>query len=221
MRNAMPVSVINEQGKKMIKSRSKKSALFGAAALGVTASSVPAPALCHSTTAAADVQSALGDHPNQPPAAAQDVSSVDAIVNAFAESISAPMGGALDRKRLNSLFVPGGRIVIGIDPTPGHVADVAFVSPDVYADLVGPGLKKRGFFDRVIANHVDRFGIMAHVYSAYGSREKPQDPSPFRRGIKSLDLLQSSGRWYIVQVFYDFERPGTPIPPAYLSASPG
>lgn len=162
---------------------------------------------------------ALADHPNQPVATTGDVASVDAIVNAFAASISAPAGGAIDRKRLDSLFVPGGRIAMGVDPRPGRAPDVVFVTPDGYADLADRGLKTHGFFDRVIANHVEHFGIMAHVYASYGSRERPNDPGPFRRGIKSLELLQSGGRWYIIQVLYDFERPGIAIPLAYLKPS--
>lgn len=165
---------------------------------------------------------ALGDHPDRPLAAPNDVRSVDAIVTAFAESISAPAGGAIDVKRLDSLFVPGGHIAIGVDPKAGRAADVVFVSPDEYADRFNQAMKKSsrgdgGFFDHVIANTVEKFGIMAHVYCAYASREHPDDPHPFRRGIKSFDLLQSGGRWYVVEVFYDFERPGTPIPAEYLN----
>ena len=162
---------------------------------------------------------ALANHPDRLAASSADVSSIDAIVHAFANSISAPVGGKIDIRRLNSLFVPDGRIVIGVDPKPGRAPDVVFVTPDIYAELVDPGFKTDGFFDRVIANRIERFGIMAHVYSSYGSFLKQTDTQPFRRGVKSFELLQSGGRWYIVQVFYDFERPGTPIPPTYLERS--
>ena len=194
---------------------------FRAACFGLGFVATPLPAYCQVAAPAPFKPSrALANHSDQPAAAPRDVSSIDAIVNAFGENISAPVGGAIDRKRLNSLFVPGGRIVIGVDPKPGRAADVVFVTPDQYADLVDGGFRTVGFFDRIIANHVDRFGIMAHVYASYGSREKPSDPAPFRRGIKSLELLQSGGRWYLVEVFYDFERPGSPIPPEYLVPSP-
>ncbi|WP_428377433.1 hypothetical protein [Lichenicoccus sp.] len=204
----------------MAVSRMKAATIFRGAPIVFGFAAIASPAFCGNAPPPARASRALGDHPNQPAAAPRDVSSINAIVTAFAESISAPAGGMIDRKRLDSLFVPGGRIAIGVDPKPGRAPDVAFVSPDFYADLAGRGLKTTGFFDRVIANHVERFGIMAHVYSSYGSRERPDDPEPFRRGVKSLELLQSGGRWYIVEVFYDFERPGTPIPPEYLVPSP-
>ena len=75
---------------------------------------------------------------------------------------------------------------------------------------------KRGFFDRVIANGIERFGNMAHVCSAYESRHAISDPKPFVRGIKSFELLHSGNAWRIVQVFYTRELPEDPIPHAWL-----
>lgn len=190
-----------------------------AACFGFGIAMAPSSAVCQDAAPPVRPGHALADHPNRPEAAAGDVSSIDAIVAAFANSISAPAGGEINRKRLNSIFVPGGRIAIGIDPRPGHAADVVFVSPDGYADLADRGLKSSGFFDHVIANHVERFGIMAHVYSAYGSGRILNDPKPFRRGIKSFNLLLSGGRWYVVDVFYDFERPEAQLPLEYLTPS--
>lgn len=40
------------------------------------------------------------------------------------------------------------------------------------------------------------------------------------RGIKSFELLNSANRWYIVQMYWDSERPGNPIPDRYLHDSP-
>jgi heme-degrading monooxygenase HmoA len=36
------------------------------------------------------------------------------------------------------------------------------------------------------------------------------------RGIKSFELLNSANRWYIVQVYWDSERPDNPIPDRHL-----
>lgn len=85
--------------------------------------------------------------------------------------------------------MPDRRIVIGVDAKPGRASDVAFVFPDRYAALADRGLKAEGFVDRVIANRVERFGIMAPVYSSYGSRKEQNDAEPFGRRIKSFELL--------------------------------
>lgn len=159
---------------------------------------------------------ALRDHPSWPSPAPDDAASINALVAAFATTLSAPAGGRLDRLRLRSLFLPGGRIVIGVAPRPGRPADVAFVTPDEYADLSDRQTLRVGFFDNVVANGVERFGDMAHVYSTYESRHAVSDPEPFARGIKSFDLIISQGHWRIVQVFYEHERPDAQIPRAWL-----
>lgn len=43
---------------------------------------------------------------------------------------------------------------------------------------------------------------MAHVYSTFESRSDLKDPKPMARGIKSFELLNSTNRCYIVQVYW-------------------
>ena len=159
---------------------------------------------------------ALGSHPNWPAPSVEDVRSIADLIAAFDATLSAPQGGKLDRNRLRSLFLPDGRITILARSKPGAPADVVFVTPDQYADLSDRSTTRRGFFDRVIANGVERFGDMAHVYSAYESRYKASDAKPFARGIKSFELVHSGADWRIVEVFYGREHPGLSIPLAWL-----
>ena len=163
-----------------------------------------------------------GPHPdisptaNLPTAASDDVSSIQNIVKAFYRAISAPAGGKLDRNRLRSLFVPSGRIVVGIPPNGSRSANVIFISLDEYADRSDSQTARSGFFDANPANQIEQFGVMAHVYSTYESRTNADDAKPMARGIKSFELLHSGGRWYILQVYWDSERPDNPLPERYL-----
>ena len=158
---------------------------------------------------------AIGKHSGWPRANPNDVSSIPAIVAAFASAVSLPARQKLDQDRLRSLFVPGGRIVIGLVSGHGRPSDVILLSPGRYAALADQQAKE-GFFDRIIANQIQRFGVMAHVYASYESRRAPTDAHPFVRGIKSFELLNSANRWFIVQVYYDWERPGNAIPESDL-----
>ncbi len=45
------------------------------------------------------------------------------------------------------------------------------------------------------------------------------DSAPFMRGINSIQLLNDGGRWWVVSVFWDAERPGLTIPSEYLRPS--
>lgn len=162
----------------------------------------------------------LRSHPNWPAARPSDVSSIHGIVEAFFNAISAPKGGTLDRERLRSLFVPNGRVELLIPASGAQPTDVVFVSPDVYADRSNAATKDEGFFDHALSMRVQQFGAMAHVYSAYESRKNRDDAKPFVRGVKSFELLNSGGRWYITQVAWDREREDNPIPKIYLHNSP-
>jgi hypothetical protein len=57
---------------------------------------------------------------------------------------------------------------------------------------------------------------MAQVFSTYESRHALADAKPFARGINSIQLLKDGGRYWIVDVYWDAERPGFPLPARYL-----
>jgi hypothetical protein len=145
-----------------------------------------------------------------------DLVGINQTVEEFFNIISAAPGTKLDRERLGSLFVPGGRIATARPPKGNTPAQVYIMTPDEYADGSDRFTAKYGFFDHILHNRVEKFGLMAHVYSAYESRNNPGDATPMARGIKSIDLLHSDGKWLLVQVFWDSERPGSPIPQEYL-----
>lgn len=158
----------------------------------------------------------LAGHPDWPKANPADVATIVSTVHAFYQAISSPAGGKLDQQRLRSLFVPGGRIVVGLAANGTRAADVIFLTPEEYARSSDRQTVTSGFSDRNPANQVQQFGVMAHVYSTYESREKQDDPKPMARGIKSFELVHSGAGWYIVQVYWDSERDGVVIPEKWM-----
>jgi hypothetical protein len=165
----------------------------------------------------------LAGHPaaaqESPAARAQDVESIDAIIAALYDVISGPAGQARDWPRFHSLFVPGARLI----PTFVRENEVRHrvITPAEYAASSGPVLEERGFFEREIGRTTERFGNVAHVFSAYDSKRTPDDAEPFARGINSIQLLHDGTRWWVVTIFWDSERAGNPIPPTYLRRDGG
>jgi hypothetical protein len=192
---------------------------FALVLLLCSASSLSAQA--PSSTPPPKLQLQLQQHPELPKANPADVDTIEDIVHAFFSAISAPAGGRLNRERLDSLFVPDARIAIGLPRSPDRAADVTFLTVGQYADRSDAATATEGFFDRNIANHIQRFGVMAQVYSTYESRSHVNDPKPTARGIKSFELLNSADRWYIVQVYWDRERPDNIVPKRYLQNDSG
>lgn len=172
----------------------------------VSTAAYPALALPESNSADPPVRD-LQSHPNWPKARSEDTDTIDHITNAFFDSISAPAGGKLDRQRLRSLFLPSGRIQLLAGES-----DVVFVTPDRYADMSDSMTAKAGFFDRVIAMQVQRFDAIAQVFVSYESRNSAEDPKPFVRGVKSLELVNRNGRWYLASAAWERESPSMPLP---------
>jgi hypothetical protein len=136
----------------------------------------------------------LNSHPDWPKANQMDVATIEGTVRAFYDAISAPGGGKLDRDRLRSLFLPVGHIVVGRPPSSSRAADVKILSSEEYAAISDSQTVSKGFFDDNIANQIERFGVMAYVYSTYESRFERDSAKPVARGIKSFELLNSDNR---------------------------
>jgi hypothetical protein len=149
-----------------------------------------------------------------PPAAPADVQSIDAIIHATYDVISGPAG---DRNwpRFYSLFLPGGQMVPTRRDSTGVHARVG--TPQHFAQLAGRYFSTHGFYEIEIGRETNTFGAITQVFSAYASRNAPEDPKPFQRGINSFQLFNDGRRWYVVSIFWDNETPTNAIPARYVT----
>lgn len=148
---------------------------------------------------------------------ASDVQSLDAILAALYDVISGPAGQARDWDRMRNLFVPGARLIPAVY-RPDSVPRLRELSVEDYIKLAGPQLEKGGFFETEIARQVEQYGGVVHAFSTYESRHKADDPTPFVRGINSIQLFNDGQRWWVVTILWEGERPANPIPPKYLKS---
>lgn len=144
-----------------------------------------------------------------------DVESIDAIVTAVYDVISGPAGERRDWERFRSLFVDGARL-IPVGRVQGGSVQTRVMSPEEYAERTGPVLEQAGFFEREIGRVTERYGRIAHLFSAYESRRTAEDAQPFARGINSFQLMHDGDRWWVVSIFWQSETPEFPIPGRYL-----
>ena len=144
---------------------------------------------------------------------AADTASPEAIVAALYDVISGPAGQARDWDRFRGLFAIGARLLPAAPRADGSVP--AALSPDDYVTRANDSLLK-GFFEQEVAHREEAFGTIMHVFSTYESRRAKTDEKPFARGINSIQMMQHGGRWWIVTVMWDQERPDNPLPAKYL-----
>ena len=99
-------------------------------------------------------------------------------------------------------------------PSGGAIAHI--MNLEAFIERSSRNVAREGFYEKEIARRSDAFGSIVHVFSTYEARHSPDDPRPFRRGINSIQLLKDGDRYWIVSVYWDTEREGTPIPDPYL-----
>jgi len=178
---------------------------------GVAQEKKEAPAASQSATS----PSATTPSTTAPEANPRDVQSLDAIVAAIYDVISGPPG-ARDWNRFNSLFAKDARLIAVRMPKDGKPS-LAVMTPKDYADRAGSYFLEHGFFEHELSRKTDSFGAMTHIYTTYESRET-KDGKPIDRGINSMEFFYDGQRWWCVEIYWDAERPGNPIPEKYLAA---
>lgn len=144
-----------------------------------------------------------------------DVVSVDAIVQALYDVISGPAGQKRDWDRMRSLFTAEARLTATGKRKDGTMARKV-MSVEDYISSSGSYLEQTGFFETEIGRKSEQFGQIVHLFSTYESRNKKEDPSPFMRGINSIQLWNDGQRWWILSVLWQAESADTPIPGKYL-----
>ena len=136
------------------------------------------------------------------------------MIAAVYDVISGP-AGPRDWDRFRSLYYSGARMIPTRRGDKGGPAIARIVSPDDYAKRSQEFFSKEGFFENAVANRVEIWGNIAHVWSTYESRHAKGE-KPFARGINSFQLFYDGGRWWILTVYWESEDPANPLPDKYL-----
>jgi hypothetical protein len=149
----------------------------------------------------------------RPEANPEDVSSPEAIVKAFHETLSGEKGEKRDWDRFRSLFLPDARIVATTraGDAPGRQTWTA----NEYIKEIGKGVDKMKFQIKQLHSEQERFGDIAHVFSTFKESGTPID-KPFQRGLNSYQLWYNGERWWIYSMLWHGEREDTQIPSKYL-----
>jgi hypothetical protein len=142
-----------------------------------------------------------------------DVDSIDHIIAAVYDLISGP-AGPRDWDRFRTFFYPGGRVIPSRRDDKG-VVTARVSTPDEYATRGQDYFSKEGFFENSVANRVEQWDHIAHVWSTYESRHAKGE-KPFARGINSFQLLNDGTRWWILTIYWESEDPSHPLPEKYL-----
>jgi hypothetical protein len=144
----------------------------------------------------------------------KDVESIDAIIAAIYDVISGP-AGPKDWDRERFIMHPRARMMrgqpagdrSGAPPTPG----LAIFDTEQFIAFATPKLTTEDFYEYETGREVFRLGRMAQVVSAYAST-KSMDQEPYARGVNGIQLWYDAGRWWVLNVLWDWAGDEDPIP---------
>lgn len=139
-----------------------------------------------------------------PQAAAADVASPEAIVNAYYGALSGPAGKKRDWNRFLSLFYPSARLLPAEGK--GHSGTMPHTfTPSKYLFDTESNMLQEGYIPKEVSHRSESFGKLLHVWSTYEVRHTANDAEPFVRGVTSFQLFNNGQRWWIVNVAWQPE----------------
>jgi len=133
---------------------------------------------------------------------------IDALMRALYEVISFAEGEEPDWQRMAALFSPHARLT-RVTPEGTDYLDLAGFQ-EFAKELIDLGTYT-SFYESEVARTVRRFGAVAHVLSAYETKESAAACEPFARGINSLQLIREQAGWRVLSLFWDEERLNNPL----------
>lgn len=143
----------------------------------------------------------------------QDTATVESLLHAVYDALS---GKHPNWERLTPLFHPDARLIPPARENNPVVAITFAQYRERNEKFFATLPPDQGFYERGIADRVETFGHIAHVWSTYEARRQPDDAQPFTRGINSFQFVREKNRWWVLTIFWDAERADNPIPEKYL-----
>lgn len=140
--------------------------------------------------------------------AAADEAAIDQLLFELYEVISFVEGGEPDWQRMASLFSSHARIT-RITPEAIDYYDLCGFQ-EMARELIDLGTFT-SFHEREIKRSVRIFGGLAHVLSAYETKQSEHAGEPLARGVNSLQLIREGDDWRVLSLLWDEEGPNVPL----------
>ena len=130
---------------------------------------------------------------------------IGAVIEEMYSMISGP-AGSRDWSRQDNCFLPEALQVRTWVDDQGRPQKLS-MTLDEYRENTTPFFAANPFYEIETSRRVDVFGNIAHAWSGYEARRAPDDQTPERRGINSIQLFNDPDHgWRIISMIWDNER---------------
>lgn len=145
-----------------------------------------------------------------------DFTTIDGLLDAMYDIISGDAGKEPDWGRERSLFAPGARLIPTRADDNGDLR-VQVLSVEDYIVTRAAFLRDNAFYERQVSRKVEQFEHIAQVFSVYESASTP-DGAAFVRGVNLIQLIFTSGRWWIQSILWENDVKGATLPASFPAA---
>jgi len=157
---------------------------------------------------------------NQDPTAKQEEAAevhefadIQHLIDTVYKSISFDKGGEPNWELLESTMMAGATF----SQPPRRPAKRQIIGTEAFIasfkeDLDLYKMRETGFWERIINTETTVFGNTAVAFVVFEVRVEEDVNKPMGRGVDSISMVRSEGRWWVTSILTDWERPGQEIP---------
>ncbi len=142
--------------------------------------------------------------------------SINSVIENLYSSLTYEHGKMPDWSRFKQLFIKGARLV--------HVKNGKYttITPDSFAirfnKQIDDGFLK-SFRERETSRKTDSLKQVVHIFSMYRANYLTDDGMGKQKGMNSIQLIKSNGRWWITSILWDESSSKNLATPRYLDVS--
>lgn len=138
------------------------------------------------------------------------------LTHALDAAVSGPVGK--DRSCMRALFAPQAQLTV-IAPGVDGAAKLSVMTVEEWIAHVKASSTPE-FYEQQVKVRTERFGHLAHLWSTYVLRLKP-DAAPRVRGINSIQAVRNGGQWQIAGILWQAETADEKLPAADVPPDTG
>lgn len=146
---------------------------------------------------------------------AANVNSIDSIVTSIYEIVSGEEGEERDWELHRTIFHPEAKIISNYVDEQGEY-QILFNDVEGYVDTFRDYFKNNDLYEVDVNREIEEFGNMAHVLSTFESYNTPEESTPYKQGLASIQLYNDGERWWVLSMYYKNENDQEKIPSKYL-----
>ena len=164
-----------------------------------------------------DQSTATAPAASQSPAEKVKFAEVQEVVDALYQAVSFEKGGEPNWAMLENLCMDGA----GFSQPPRAPAKRAIITTKEFIDSFKSDLdvykmRETGFWERVVNTTTTQFGDTAVALVVFEVRVEKNSDKPMGRGLDTVSMVRSDGRWWVSSINTDWERPGQTLPKELL-----